>query len=211
MRVNSRALWADDVTRATVHFGRDVARPALSAQLFAQCPEWFPPSMNDIEVLLNAADGKRRSHEVHTARMRLQTALRQRTVRPDPLVFQNGDLFLFWRSGTGAGSGGYKGPAVCIGQDRSLVIGFQGGHLVTAHTSRCLLHRRGPQFSSPNTDVALPASRDTSLETPLILDDAFIAQMETDVPGETPSDLLGSAIQDSPPMDADVLDPRVTT
>jgi hypothetical protein len=185
--VNSRALWAHNVTRATVHFGRDVARQTLSSQLFAQSPEWIPLSMSDIEVFLNASDGKRRNHEVHTVRMRLQTALRQRTVRLDPLFLQNGDMSLFWWSGTSAGLGGYKGPAVCIGQHRSLVIGFQGGHLVTAHTSRFLLHRRGPQFSSPNADVMLPASRE-SLKTPLVLNDDFKTQMETDGPVEIPMD-----------------------
>jgi hypothetical protein len=32
---------------------------------------------------------------------------------------------------------------VCLGQHRSLVVGFQGGHIVTADVSRCLLHRWG--------------------------------------------------------------------
>jgi hypothetical protein len=74
-RLNSRSLWAHDVTRATVHFGRDVARPALSEQLFALCPDWLPPDMADIEMFLDATDGKRRTHAQNNARMRLQTAL----------------------------------------------------------------------------------------------------------------------------------------
>jgi hypothetical protein len=136
--------------------------------LFAQCPEWLSPSMSDVEQFLSAADGKRRAHAHATARVRLHTALRQRSVRPDPLVLQNGDMFLFWRSGPGTAPGSYKGPAVCIGQYRALVVGFQGGHLVTAHESRCLLHRRSPLYEqSCDRKVALPDSRDRSMESPL--------------------------------------------
>jgi hypothetical protein len=31
---------------------------------------------------------------------------------------------------------------VCLGQRQSLELEFQGGHLVTAHVSRCIFHRR---------------------------------------------------------------------
>jgi hypothetical protein len=44
---------------------------------------------------------------------------------------------------------------------------------VTAHTSRCLLHRRGPYFDSDpvESEVSLPQSRDKSVESPLLEDE----------------------------------------
>jgi hypothetical protein len=92
-RLNSRSLWAHDVTRATIHFGRDITRPALGEQLFAICPDWLSPCMADIEAFLDATDAKRLQHAQHTARVRLQAALREWTTRPDPLQLQNGDRF----------------------------------------------------------------------------------------------------------------------
>jgi hypothetical protein len=106
----------------------------------------------------------------HTARVRLQAALRKRTTRLDPLQPQNGDQFLFWRSGPGNTTGIFKGPAVCLGQHRALVLGFQGGHVVTAHVSRCILHRRASLAGEPldkRLEFDVPQNRDSLLEEPL--------------------------------------------
>jgi hypothetical protein len=74
---------------------------------------------------------------------------------------------LFWRSGPGRTTGSFKGPAVCLGQYRSLVVGFQGGHLITAHVSRCLLYRRGlhPTAVDSAATATLPSVQDRALES----------------------------------------------
>jgi hypothetical protein len=132
-RINGRAMWAYNVTRTTVHFGREVNRPRLQSMLFSECPEWLSPNLSAVEAFLDAVDDKRKEHSVQIARTRLETALRQLTECPVPLILENGNLFLYWRSGPGNTVGGYKGPTVCIGTHRALVIGSQGGHIVTAH------------------------------------------------------------------------------
>jgi hypothetical protein len=71
-RLNSRAFWAHEISRSTVYFGRDLTRPNLSEELFAQCPEWFSPSMAEIRMFLEATDGKRRQHAQHTAQVRMK-------------------------------------------------------------------------------------------------------------------------------------------
>jgi hypothetical protein len=77
------------------------------------------------------------------------------------------EIFLSSRSEVSSALSGYKGPAFCLGVYRSLVIGVQGGHLITAHISLCLLHQRSTH-NQPLDDV-LPVSRDRTLETPLSL------------------------------------------
>jgi hypothetical protein len=134
------------------------------------------------------------AHAQHVAKQRLSTALRQRTERQEPLDLQNGDMFLYWRSGPGQTVGSYRGPAVCLGTHRALVLGFQGGNFVTAHVSRCLLHRRGPHYVPDRApaEVLLPSNRDRSLETPLL------------APAANDSDAL--AVPSSPPAAATALD-----
>jgi hypothetical protein len=119
--------------------------------------------MFEVEHFLSLCEEKRRAHVVATARARLRTALRQRISRSDPLVLENGDQFLYWRSGPGAAQSGYKGPATCLGMHRALVISVQGGHFVTAHISRCLLHARSVYNAAPNP-VVLPSRRDDTMK-----------------------------------------------
>jgi hypothetical protein len=59
---------------------------------------WRPPSMSDVETFISLCDG-RRSHVVHTARVRLSAALHRRMAQADPIVLENGDSFLYWRTG----------------------------------------------------------------------------------------------------------------
>jgi Reverse transcriptase (RNA-dependent DNA polymerase) len=168
-RLNGRATWAHDTSRQVVHFGRQPQAP----HLFAQAPAWLPPSMSQVDHFLSLCDEKRQAHVVHTARARVRSALRRRLSQPDPIVLMNGDLFLYWRTGLGASQSGYKGPAICLGAYRALVVGIQGGHVVTAHVSRCILHQRGPYHSSDNMSFVptFPDRRDRTLEDPATIAD----------------------------------------
>jgi hypothetical protein len=123
-RLNSRATWAHDISRRVVHLGRQPCAPRLQEHLFAQAPSWLPPSMSDVENFISLCDGKRRSHVVHTARVRLKAALHRRMAQANHIVLENGDLFLYWRTGISAVQSGYKGPAVCLGVYRAMVVGF---------------------------------------------------------------------------------------
>jgi hypothetical protein len=98
----------------------------------------------------------------------MRAALRERTTRPDTLQSDKGDLFQHWRLGPGRTTGGFKVPAVVLGQYRALVVGYQSGHLVTAHVSRCFLHRgRSHEIeASVDANVNLPPVREKSLESP---------------------------------------------
>jgi hypothetical protein len=124
--------------------------------------------MADVEMFLSACDEKRQANVVHTALRRLTTALRRRLIQPDPLDLKNGGLFLYWRSGVSASTSGYKRPAICLGFYRSLVVGVQGGHLITAHLTRCLLHARSTHNPADrdSAEMDLPQNRDRTLETP---------------------------------------------
>jgi hypothetical protein len=99
----------------------------------------------------------------------MKTALRQKYQSNLPLDLQNGDLFDFWRTGSGNTVGSYKGSATCLGMHRSLVVGFQGGHFITAHVSRCRLNRRGPHYVPTGLpqEIALQSVRERGLEEPL--------------------------------------------
>jgi hypothetical protein len=35
---------------------------------------------------------------------------------------------------------GYKGPAICIGSNSELIVGYKGGQLITAHRTQVYLH-----------------------------------------------------------------------
>jgi hypothetical protein len=169
--------------------------------------------MSDVEAFLSLCDEKRREHVVWTARSRLKAALRQRLARPESLELRNGDLFLYWRSAISSAQSGYKGPAVCLGVYRSLVVGYQGGHVITAHISRCLLHER----STHNRDGAsldtpsLPARRDHSLEAPVTL--AELDQIEA-TPAIRANELYSDpqeswTVAENEPMDAGPPTPNI--
>jgi hypothetical protein len=74
---------------------------------------------------------------------------------------------------------GFKGPAICLGAYRALAVGMQGGHLITAHVSRCVLHRRSPH--SLAAGPVLPDRRDWSLENALNTDLLFSFSMDAAV------------------------------
>jgi hypothetical protein len=115
---------------------------------------------------------------VHTARTRVVTALRGRA-RQEDVGLTNGDLFLYWRDRVSSAQSGYKGPAVCLGTHRAIVLGLQGGQVITAHVSRFLLHRRGSHHEEIVADApwVLPPHRDVSLEAALTEDDCTIPEL----------------------------------
>jgi hypothetical protein len=117
---------------------------------------------------LSLCDKKRTLQVKLLARTRLAAALRRRRVQEDPVVFENGDFFLHWQDGVPSSQKGFKGQEICFGAYRALVVGMQGGHLVTSHVSRCVFYRRSPH--SLAADPVLPDRQDRSLENALNTD-----------------------------------------
>lgn len=193
-RLNDRMMTAYGRTRAEIHLGRQLRRVPLRNQLSSLSPEWLPPSLCDVERFLDATDMKRTQHVSAVARRRLATALRARLSSTEPLELFNGDQFLVWHSTASRATTGYRGPAVCIGSYRSLVIGYQAGHLITAHISRCLLHSRAANRyrAPPVSALHLPIRRSTSLETAVSTIDAeqLVSDARDDSCGELSSPMM---------------------
>jgi hypothetical protein len=50
-----------------------------------------------------------------------------------------------------------------------MVVGFQGGRVVIAHISRCIIHRKSPHNPADGIQMPiLPDRHDRSLEAPLV-------------------------------------------
>jgi hypothetical protein len=146
------------LSRLEIDCGRPDRHSPLSEELFALSPPVLPASAHEIEEFTNAADEKRQLHQVIRARQRLNASLRaQFSGRPPAL--HNGDSFLYWRTSVVRSQSGWRGPAIVIGQQRNMVIGFMGGIVVLFHRTRARLFER--------------SSRD-EMPSPLLDNDAFL-------------------------------------
>jgi hypothetical protein len=74
---------SNDLSRLEIDCGRPARHPPLPEKLYALIPSVFPASAHEIEEFMNAAEEKRRLHQVVRARQRLNESLRaQVTGRP---------------------------------------------------------------------------------------------------------------------------------
>lgn len=75
------------------------------------------------------------------ARLRLLAALSNQFKGPPPQL-RNGDRFLYWKTEVNKANSRWAGPAVCLCQNRSLVLGLEGGHYFVVHSTRVRFHYR---------------------------------------------------------------------
>jgi hypothetical protein len=138
--MNSIKTWTGP-SRLEIDCGRPARHSILSDELFAFSLIMLPASAHVIKEFMNAADEKRRLHQVMRARQRLNAPLRaQISGRPPALC--NGDSFLYWRTSVVRSQSGWRGPEIVIAQQHNMVIGFMGGIVVLCHRTRAGLFER---------------------------------------------------------------------
>jgi hypothetical protein len=90
---------------------------------------------------------------------------------------------MFWRSSSSKNQTGYKGPLICIGSYRELIVGYKGGQLITAHRTRVYLHERAksPEPLERLSGLNRPSGRDIGMESPLTFGEinSLLAMMTT--------------------------------
>lgn len=140
-RSNNKILTEYKMSRASIHRGNRPMEQQVEDHdpLFALCPA--PVADAELEEMLNCMDEKRENFTQSRARLRLLAALRSQ-VKQAPPQLRNGDRFLYWKTETNLSKSRWNGPAVCLGQNRSLVLGLEGGHAFVVHSTRTRFHYR---------------------------------------------------------------------
>jgi hypothetical protein len=92
-----------------MHLGVPLKKlPLLEPPLFSLNPIAMPPGLKELEAKMDAMDGQRQRVNSIRARARLATCARAQLTRQrtHPVQINNG----------------YKGPAICIGSYRELIV-----------------------------------------------------------------------------------------
>jgi hypothetical protein len=114
------------------------------------------------------------------AKMRLLMALKSNLRKSVKLC--NGDTFMFWRTDGNNSKSRCEGPATCIGQTGSLVVGMIAGNVFTVRASRRKLHGRRtthftPPFETLPDDAVLPSNSRRNQSLNEALDDDAANQL----------------------------------
>jgi hypothetical protein len=185
-------------SRLSMHLGVPLKKlPLLEPPLFSLNPIAMPPSLKDLEARMDAMDRQRQRVNSIRARARLATCARAQLTRQrtHPVQTNNGDFFMFWRSSSSENQTGYKGPAICIGSYRELIVGCKGGQLITTHRTRVYLHERAksPEPLEIPSGLNRPSGYDIGMEAPLTFGEihGFAGDDEND-------EMTGAVVPDSP-------------
>ena len=183
--VNQRVMSNYKLSRLEIHWGRKNPTVKLDEiPLSALTAAALPPSLADVELFWEAASWKREEKKRKEARMKIRQVLKSLPAK-DPVQLGNGDEFLiFHHDPVSKSKSGFRGVFTCLGQVRSLIVGMRGRHIVTAHPSRVLLHKRGPHQLALDVfeQGVLPESRNFAWEETLDQSevDEFNETLETD-------------------------------
>jgi hypothetical protein len=144
-----------------VHYGQRLNAQQLRESLQSFSPRVLPPDKLEIEALMDALDDKRESGVMKRAKMRLLMAMKSNLRKCVKLC--NGDTFMFWRTEGNNFKSRCEGPATCICQTGSLVVGMIASNMFTVRASRCKLHGRRtthftPPFEALPDDAVLPSN-----------------------------------------------------
>jgi hypothetical protein len=161
MRSLNTKMMGTGCTRAEVHYGRLSMAPRPRESLQSLNPKVLPPDKQETEALMDALNDKREALVMKRAKMRLLMALKSNLRKSVKLC--NGDKFLFWRTDGNNSKSRCEGPATCICQTGSLVVGMIAGNVFTVRASRCKLHGRrathfAPPFEALPDDAVLPSN-----------------------------------------------------
>jgi hypothetical protein len=149
-------------SRGLIHSGGLPNRNLLPGNMEPSLQTLEPPDLpnaQELTVFLAEVNNIRTTHRSVSSKLRINLALRGQLRAPLP-QYCNGDLFLYYRSD--ARKKGFYGPAVAIGQHRSLVVGIHHGSVITAHASRTrhyigsLAHMTDSAAHLPEIERAMP-------------------------------------------------------
>lgn len=187
-RANKKVMKQYRMSRDSIHRGnRTIETEGEDCQpLFSLCPA--PAADAELEAMLNCMDEKREKVTETRARLRFLSALRSQ-VKQAPPQLRNGDRFLYWKTETNASKSRWTGPAVCLGQNRSLVLGLEGGHPFVVHSTRAKFHGRSAlqqlqRFAHMPENPELPPimAADQSLLTAIAEDEPNVYSISVGLP-----------------------------
>lgn len=137
-RINSRPLsGAADISRRSVHFGRDLPPTELAVILHSLPTPPLSPELAPFYQQRNIAAAVNARHDALRVRRRVVRALQSRA--PALPVLVPGDYYLYWHKGRAKRDRGWRGPVVHVGMVGTNTLGYYRGVLVSTHRSR--VHR----------------------------------------------------------------------